>query len=66
MQNKKRIVHFHKYDYENNSAELRAIISRYNAYFRVLDHENKEYKFREYTQAVKYLLDQGFVIECPI
>lgn len=55
-----RIVEFYKI---RDNVQEKAIVTKYNAYVRVLDIDNKEHFFSEFTQAVKFLLNDGYTIE---
>lgn len=50
-------------DYTNNR---QAIMSRYNAYIRVLAGDNKEYFFYSHNKAIMFLLNQGYSIHLDI
>lgn len=55
-----RIVEFYKV---RNNVQEKAIVTKYNAYTRVLDIDGKEHFFNEFTQAVKFLVNDGYTIE---
>jgi len=55
------IIHFKNYK-ENNEA----ILHRFNCYIRVLDGNNKEHFFNEFHNALKYLMDRGYLMEIDI
>jgi hypothetical protein len=52
-----KILKFYRSDQKS------AIVHRFNCYIRVLDGENKESFFRELSQAIKYLLNEGYYID---
>lgn len=54
-----KILKFHKYI----GGEKTAILHRFNAYFRVLDGDNKEHFFNEMSNAIKFLLDKEYLID---
>lgn len=55
-----KIIKFYRSDSKT------AILHRFNAYFRVLDGDNKEHFFRELLHGIKHLLDEKYFIDLEI
>ena len=62
MSNQIKILKFHKY----KDGYKTAILHRFNASIRVLDGDNKEYFFNELSNAIKFLLNDNYIIELNI
>lgn len=45
------------------NSNKKAIIHQYNAYFRLLDGDNKEHFFYSLDNAIQHLLKQGYIVE---